>query len=1128
MRSLLLTLLLTAAGAATAGDAARRPQSLFIPEAEESRVLPPLLPPATGIAVPNVVTQPFVRHTHLNPDAAKGLSYERPRPKSRAPVGRRGVPYPADDVAAADPVAPWDMKFAGGVRQSIDAITFDTNGALPDGGYFIPPDSNAAVSPDHIVTVTNVALQFRNRAGTLLGGTQSLKDFFDGLGAQSPDTSTFDPKVFWDEHAQRFVLVTLEQTEAPNPETSYIFLAVTTTTNPAGAWYMTRIDARRTLTVGGSPTSCWGDYPGFGFDEQAVYIALNMFAFSNGQFCDAALLWIVTKGTSGGFYQGGTAQVRQIDPYAGFGAIPLTTQVARMRGTQPSSSIGTFLVGFDSLSTGNTDADEERLQVARVDNPLTSTPDVVVKLFDINNIARSPSTPVVDAPQPVFAPIDAGDKRALDAVWRADRLYTTFIVNPPSGVDTDDATAHWVELDTTRMSQGGTPPVERQGNVGGEELSSQPVHTYYPSIDVNARGQVVIGFSASATNLHAGAYAVSRRASDANGVVSAPITIHAGVDPYLRTFGEGNPNRWGDYSSVSIDPNATALGCFWVYNQWAQTRGTSLGNEDGRWATTAAQVCVCDGNESSGDADFDGICNDQEVDLSITKTDNRTGVNAGTALSYVIVVTNLSEAVTGVGVSDTFPAPLTGCTWTCSASAGGSCPASGSGNINVSTVSVATAGTATFIASCNVPAGAPASTLSNTATVSHPFDAVASNNTAIDTTTVVPRADLSITKTDGATSIDAGAMVTYTIAVSNLTAAASAGTVNDTFAAPLTGCTWTCSAGAGSVCPTSGSGGISASISLAASGSVTFTARCTVAASASGTLSNTATVTGTNDPTTANNTATDSDTAIRPRADLSITKTDNVTFVNAGSNLVYTIVARNNGGAAITGATVTDTFAAPLTGCSWTCSASAGGTCAGGSGAALADTIALAAGGTATYTATCTVPAATLGGTISNSASVAYTNDPSQANNTATDGDTVVRPSANLAISKTDGSTSVDAGRPLTYTIVVTNPAAVAIPGATVTDTFPAALTACAWTCSASAGGSCGSATGTGNIADTITIGAGGSVTYVATCRVLMSATGTLSNNASVAYSNDPSSANNIATDGDTAIVPPLFADGFE
>ena len=67
------------------------------------------------------------------------------------------------------------------------------------------------------------------------------------------------------------------------------------------------------------------------------------------------------------------------------------------------------------------------------------------------------------------------------------------------------------------------------------------------------------------------------------------------------------------------------------------------------------------------------------TDLHITKTNGVNGVVAGLPTTYTITVTNPlgpSDA-SGATVTDTFPATLTGVTWTCAGAAGGACVAAG-------------------------------------------------------------------------------------------------------------------------------------------------------------------------------------------------------------------------------------------------------------------------------------------------------------------------------------------------------------------------------------------------------------------------------------------------------------------
>ena len=128
---------------------------------------------------------------------------------------------------------------------------------------------------------------------------------------------------------------------------------------------------------------------------------------------------------------------------------------------------------------------------------------------------------------------------------------------------------------------------------------------------------------------------------------------------------------------------------------------------------------------------------------------------------------------------------------------------------------------------------------------------------------------------------------------------------------------------------------------------------------------------------------------------------------------------------------------------------------------------------------------------------------------------------ADLSITKTDGLDTVRPNDTLTYTIVASNSGPEAVTGATVTDTFPSALTNVSWTCSASSGASC-APSGTGNINDTVNIPVGGSVTYTVSAKVDLGARGSFTNTATVsapAGTTDPILSNNSAADTDSIVV---------
>jgi uncharacterized repeat protein (TIGR01451 family) len=507
--------------------------------------------------------------------------------------------------------------------------------------------------------------------------------------------------------------------------------------------------------------------------------------------------------------------------------------------------------------------------------------------------------------------------------------------------------------------------------------------------------------------------------------------------------------------------------------------------------------------------------------LSITKTDGAIAAAPGTPVMYSLVVSNAgpSDAV-GATVADVLPLTISGVTWTCTGTVGATCAAAGVGNVvDLITLPAGASVTYTVIAAINPAA---TGTLVNTATVTAPpgtTDPDPTDNAATDTDTLTPRADLSVTKTDGQTNVVPGTPVTYTVVAANAGPSAVAGaTVSDVLPAGLLAATWTCTA-SGGTCPASGSGSIASNIDLAVGGSATFTISATVSPAVTSTLANTVTITApaaVTDPVPGNNTATDTDT-LNPQADLSITKTDGRSAAQPGDPISYTIVVTNAGPSAVSAAPVSDTLPAGLASASWACVPSAGATCAASGTGNINTVVDLAVGATATFTVTTSVTAIT--GVVINTAQIAApagVSDPATANNIATD-TTSITPTADLSITKTDGRTTVAAGDVVTYTIVAGNAGPSPIIAAAVTDTIPAVLLGVTWTCSATAGSTCGTASGAGSINGLVDLAPGGQATFSVTGTVNASAVaGLLSNSASVAMpsgSIDPTPGNNSATD---------------
>ncbi len=427
------------------------------------------------------------------------------------------------------------------------------------------------------------------------------------------------------------------------------------------------------------------------------------------------------------------------------------------------------------------------------------------------------------------------------------------------------------------------------------------------------------------------------------------------------------------------------------------------------------------GNNSATDSDS---VSSPIADMHITKDNGTTSVASGASTVYTITVTNggPSTVVTGARLTDAFATGLSKTTVVCSLTPG-QCvtpPTAAqleSGAFQLPTLAVGQTYQIKVTATVTALSG---TSVNNVAKVDLPAgttDPISGDNSKTKTDTVTasnPPVDLSITKTDGVTTINTGGVATYTIVVTNSAANPADGAIfTDPLIAGLnvaTGGSVTCGiVTGGAVCPTVGNTTVAlmqgAGIvipTMPASSSIRFTVTGTVTAT-SGTLANAAKIAAPanrTDTNIANNDATDPADTVNP-VDLAITKTDGVTAINTGNVATYTIVVTNSGPASATGAKFTDPSISGLdvtTSGSVTCSGAAcptvGNTTVAlmqGAGIVIPT---LTSGSSVTFTVKGKVTA--VSGVITNSAQItaASTNtETNSANNTATDlADTVTVP----------------------------------------------------------------------------------------------------------------------------------------
>ena len=522
-----------------------------------------------------------------------------------------------------------------------------------------------------------------------------------------------------------------------------------------------------------------------------------------------------------------------------------------------------------------------------------------------------------------------------------------------------------------------------------------------------------------------------------------------------------------------------------------------------------------------------------QATLGITKTDGVTSVVAGTADTYTIVVSNTGPSdAANLSVADTLPAQGLSNISSPNLPAGVTFTA---GTDTWTLASLPAGQSVTLKLAGTVPSGATGATYVNTATASATD---ASTVTATDADSLSAQATLGITKTDndGGSSITGskgtavpGTSITYTVVATNSGPSDVTGAeIYDplTVIHAITSDTWTATGSGGATgFSTSGSGSIDDIVNIPAGGSITYTIVAAIGSTATGNLSNTVTLTppsgftNTNPLATGGGSVSATDSDSLAQAQLTITNTDNVSSVGAGSPDTYTIVVSNTGPSDASNLSVVDTL--PAQGLSNISSPNLppGVTFTPGT-----DTWALAtlpAGQSVTLELQGTVPSGATGTTYVNT-TTASAGDASSVTATDTDslgsqGDVTVTMVDNEGGSSITPSTgSVVAGSSLTYTIVVSNTGPSTVTGAETYDplTVIRVFSADSWTATGSGGASGFTPSGTGSIDDIITIPAGGSVTYTVVATLKSTASGAISNTVTFTPPPDFTNTNPLATGG--------------
>ena len=393
-----------------------------------------------------------------------------------------------------------------------------------------PPDTNASVGATQVVETVNTSYQvFTKTTGASILGPREVSSIFTGLsGACGSAANAFsDPVVLYDKAAGRWLVTILASNNGF--ATGVECIAVSRTNDATGSY------ARYSFSFG----SNLPDYPKFGVWPDAYYASYNIFGNGAARAC-------------------------------------AYNRAAMLAGTSASSVC--FQRSLPDFSLLPSDLDGATL-------PPTGTPNFFVELgtsttlklfkFHVNFSGGStftgPTTLTVSSYSEACGGgtciPQSGTTTQLDSL--ADRLMFRLpyrkigtqesLLATHSVKATGVASAvRWYEI----RNPSTTPKIFQQGTftVTGKAA-------WMGSIGMDQMGNIALGFSQSSSTTHPGIAYTGRIPTDPLGTMESHFTVITGGGSQ-----NGGLTRWGDYSSMSIDPQDDCT--FWYAQEYIPSNGS--------------------------------------------------------------------------------------------------------------------------------------------------------------------------------------------------------------------------------------------------------------------------------------------------------------------------------------------------------------------------------------------------------------------------------------------------------------------------------------------------------------------------------------------------------------------------
>ena len=406
--------------------------------------------------------------------------------------------------------------------------------------HCMPPDNDGAVGTTQYLQFINGEYQAFDKSGNTVLGPLAGNAFWTGFGGECETENNGDPVVRFDAAAGRWVV---SQFALGPSDTGpfYECVAVSQTDDATGSFYRYAF-----------PFANFPDYPKLGVWPDAYYFTFNNFnaagtAYVGADVCAADRTHMLA---------GTAANMQCFQQSSGhFAMLPSDLDGA----TPPAPGTPNFVMELAEDGTANLQLFQFHVDFVTPANSTFTGPTLIpVAAFTplCNSQYRGRCVPQPTAGSDLLEAI--GDRLMWRLVYRNFGDHTTLLATH-SVVAGSSGGVRWYEIRNPETS----PTVFQSGTFAPDSQ-----YRWMPAIAMDQNQDIAIGYSVSGAG--AGQYPsiayAGRVPTDLAGTMESEVVMVAGLGSQTSSY-----SRWGDYSSLTVDPADDCT--FWFTEEYEKSNG---------------------------------------------------------------------------------------------------------------------------------------------------------------------------------------------------------------------------------------------------------------------------------------------------------------------------------------------------------------------------------------------------------------------------------------------------------------------------------------------------------------------------------------------------------------------------